>query len=179
MNWLKIFAAAALVQAAVILPAHAGENLAAVKSAGVLKVGTEGTYAPFTYHDGSGKLVGFDVEIAEAIAEKLGVKAQFLVKASGMASSPASTPTATTPSSTKSASPMPASRSTDFSDPLYSSKAVLIVKDGNARHQGFRRPEGQEGAQSPTSNWGKLAEQSGAPKLVGTDGPTCVDPASC
>ena len=43
MNWLKTFAAVALVQAAVSLPAHAGDNLQAVKSAGVLKVGTEGT----------------------------------------------------------------------------------------------------------------------------------------
>ncbi len=33
MNWLKTAAAAALIQAAVLLPAHAGENLAAIKSA--------------------------------------------------------------------------------------------------------------------------------------------------
>ncbi len=44
----------------------------------VFKIGTEGTYAPFTYHDESGKLVGFDVEIGEAIAAKLGVKAEFV-----------------------------------------------------------------------------------------------------
>ena len=78
MNWLKTVAVAALIQAAALLPAHAGENLAAIKSAGVFKIGTEGTYAPFTYHDESGKLVGFDVEIGEAIAAKLGVKAEFV-----------------------------------------------------------------------------------------------------
>src|SRR5690606_2700885 len=66
------------LQAAVLAPALAGENLAAIKSAGALKIGTEGTYAPFTYHDADGKLVGFDVEIGEAVAEKLGVKAEFL-----------------------------------------------------------------------------------------------------
>ena len=43
-----------------------------------LRIGTEGTYAPFTYHDESGKLVGFDVEIGEAIAGKLGVKPEFI-----------------------------------------------------------------------------------------------------
>lgn len=68
MTLLKSIAAIALVQASLLLPAHAGENLAAIKSAGVFKVGTEGTYAPFTFHDASGKLAGFDVEIAEAIA---------------------------------------------------------------------------------------------------------------
>jgi ABC-type amino acid transport substrate-binding protein len=46
-----------------------------IKSAGVLKVGTEGTYAPFTFHNDSNALTGFDVEIARAIAWRLGVKA--------------------------------------------------------------------------------------------------------
>jgi len=78
MNWLKTLAAAALLQAAALTPALAGDDLAAIKSAGAIKIGTEGTYAPFTYHDTSGKLVGFDVEIGEAIAAKLGVKAEFI-----------------------------------------------------------------------------------------------------
>jgi cystine transport system substrate-binding protein len=38
----------------------------------------EGTWAPWTYHDETDKLVGFDVEIGEKIAEKLGVKATFI-----------------------------------------------------------------------------------------------------
>ena len=38
---------------------------------------TEGTYAPYSFHDDSGALVGFDVEIARAIADKLGVEARF------------------------------------------------------------------------------------------------------
>ncbi|MGO7638755.1 transporter substrate-binding domain-containing protein, partial [Rhizobium leguminosarum] len=42
------------------------------------KIGTEGTYSPFTYHDESVKLVCFDVEIGEAIAAKLVVKAEFV-----------------------------------------------------------------------------------------------------
>ncbi|MFT7758891.1 UNVERIFIED_CONTAM: transporter substrate-binding domain-containing protein, partial [Salmonella enterica subsp. enterica serovar Enteritidis] len=58
--------------------AQAQSNLEQIKTAGVLKIGTEGTYAPFTYHDTAGKLVGFDVEIGEAIAKNLGVKAEFL-----------------------------------------------------------------------------------------------------
>ena len=49
-----------------------------VKEAGVLKIGTEGTYAPYTFHDESGKLTGFDVEIAEEVAKRLGVKAEFM-----------------------------------------------------------------------------------------------------
>ena len=51
--------------------------LGRIKKAGVLQIGTEGDWAPWTYHDESDKLVGYDVEIGEAIAEKLGVKANF------------------------------------------------------------------------------------------------------
>ncbi|MFQ9705448.1 MAG: transporter substrate-binding domain-containing protein [Enterocloster clostridioformis] len=44
---------------------------------GVLKVGTEGTYKPFTYHDDNNELCGYDVEAARAIGEKMGVKTEF------------------------------------------------------------------------------------------------------
>lgn len=44
---------------------------------GVLTVGTEGTYQPFTYHDESDTLTGYDVEVAKAIGEKMGVKVEF------------------------------------------------------------------------------------------------------
>ena len=57
--------------------AGADTSLSDVKSAGVLTVATEGTYPPFTYHGGRGDLVGYDVEIAEAVAEKLGLEIQF------------------------------------------------------------------------------------------------------
>ncbi|TGV80464.1 transporter substrate-binding domain-containing protein, partial [Mesorhizobium sp. M00.F.Ca.ET.158.01.1.1] len=78
MKWLKSLIIAGTLQALAVASGHAGANLDEIKQAGVIKVGTEGTYAPFTYHDASGALVGFDVEIAKAIADKLGVKAQFL-----------------------------------------------------------------------------------------------------
>jgi ABC-type amino acid transport substrate-binding protein len=45
---------------------------------GKIVFGTEGTYAPFTYHDtASNELVGYDIEVAQAVAEKLGVTAEF------------------------------------------------------------------------------------------------------
>ena len=44
----------------------------------VIKVGTEGVYAPFTYKDEAGKLTGYDVEVVEAIAAKAGLKVEFV-----------------------------------------------------------------------------------------------------
>ncbi|MGE9808718.1 MULTISPECIES: transporter substrate-binding domain-containing protein [unclassified Janibacter] len=56
----------------------ATSELAAVKEAGVLKVGTEGTYAPFTFHDSkTNELTGYDVEVAKAIGKELGVEVEF------------------------------------------------------------------------------------------------------
>ncbi|AVK81045.1 amino acid ABC transporter substrate-binding protein [Campylobacter fetus subsp. testudinum] len=42
-----------------------------------LRIGTEGTYSPFTYHDNSGKLVGYDVEVIEEAAKRAGFKPEF------------------------------------------------------------------------------------------------------
>jgi len=76
---MKALLAAALLQGLAILPAAAQENsLERIRQAGVLRIGTEGTYAPFTFHDASGALVGFDVEIGREIARRIGVEAQFL-----------------------------------------------------------------------------------------------------
>ncbi|MGU3497643.1 transporter substrate-binding domain-containing protein, partial [Mycobacterium sp. C31M] len=50
-----------------------------IKSAGVLRVGTEGVYSPFSYHDpATGELVGYDVDVARAVGEKLGVPVEFV-----------------------------------------------------------------------------------------------------
>ena len=55
-----------------------GDELDAIKKAGKLLVGVEGTYPPFTYHDDKGELTGYDVELAKAVAESIGVKAEFV-----------------------------------------------------------------------------------------------------
>lgn len=168
MKFLKIIAGALLLQAAVLLPAHAGENLAAVKSAGALKIGTEGTYPPFTYHDESGKLVGFDVEIGEAIAKKLGVKAEFLEgKWDGLiAGLDANRYDAVI---NQVGITEERKKKYDFSEPYIASKAVLIIRSDDDSIKGFADLKGKKSAQSLTSNFGKLAEKNGA-ELVGTDG---------
>jgi len=44
----------------------------------VLRVATEGTYSPFSFHDpSSNELTGYDVEVAEAVAEELGMEVEF------------------------------------------------------------------------------------------------------
>ena len=56
----------------------ASSDLKFVKANGKLVIGiTE--YEPMNYRDGSGKWTGFDTEFAEAVADKLGVEAEFVV----------------------------------------------------------------------------------------------------
>lgn len=168
MKLLKSIATVALLQAALLMPALAGENLASIKSAGALKIGTEGTYAPFSYHDESGKLAGFDVEIAQAIAAKLGVKAEFVEgKWDGLIAGLDAKRYDTVINEVGITDAR--KQKYDFSDPYIASKAVLIVRNNDDSIKGFADLKGKKSAQSLTSNFGKLAEQSGA-ELVGTDG---------
>ena len=59
--------------------AASSSELQQVKDAGVLRVGTEGTYSPFSFHDPkTNKLVGYDVEVIATVAHKLGVKVEYV-----------------------------------------------------------------------------------------------------
>lgn len=54
-----------------------GDQLAAIKKAGVLKVATSADFAPFEFHtmvDGKDKIVGADIDLANEIGKELGVK---------------------------------------------------------------------------------------------------------
>lgn len=74
-------AAAALVLCLALLSGCGGEKkgdlLAEIQEKGEIVVAMEGTWAPWTYVDENGDLVGYDVEVARAISEKLGVEASF------------------------------------------------------------------------------------------------------
>jgi len=142
--------------------------LGQIKSSGKLRIGTEGTYSPFTFHDSTGKLTGFDVDIAEAIALKLGVKTEYVeTKWDGIFAG------------------LDAKRfdiivnevginaerqaKYDFSDPYILSKPVLIVQKDNTSITKFEDLKGKKSAQSLTSNLGKIATSYGA-ELVSVDG---------
>lgn len=57
---------------------QAQDLLQQIQEKGTLTVAMEGTWAPWTYHDEEDQLVGFDVEVAQKIAEKLGVEVTFV-----------------------------------------------------------------------------------------------------
>jgi cystine transport system substrate-binding protein len=56
----------------------AADQLAAIQATGKLVVALEGAWQPWSYHDESDTLVGYDVEVSRAIAEKLGVEPEYV-----------------------------------------------------------------------------------------------------
>ena len=56
----------------------AADQLASIQASGKLIVALEGAWQPWSYHDESDTLVGYDVEVSRAIAEKLGVEPEYV-----------------------------------------------------------------------------------------------------
>ena len=54
------------------------DQLAAIQASGKLIVALEGAWQPWSYHDESDTLVGYDVDVSRAIAEKLGVEPEYV-----------------------------------------------------------------------------------------------------
>lgn len=76
---MRLFAlAVALLAWGAAGPATAADTLAEAKQKGKLVVGFEGTYPPYNFKDKDGTFKGYDVDVADAIAKKLGVKPEFV-----------------------------------------------------------------------------------------------------
>ncbi|GAA0730136.1 amino acid ABC transporter substrate-binding protein [Clostridium malenominatum] len=142
--------------------------LETIKSEGKIRIGTEGTYAPFTFHDSNGNLTGFDVDIATEIANRLGVKAEFVeTKWDGML---AGLDAKRFDAVVNQVSIRPdREEKYDFSTPYITSRAVLIVGIDNQDIKSFEDLNGKKSAQSLTSNISEIARRHGA-DIVQVDG---------
>ncbi|MGB7423130.1 MAG: amino acid ABC transporter substrate-binding protein [Comamonas sp.] len=143
-------------------PAMAADDLAAIQKAGTIRIGTEGTYAPFTFHQTSdNKLVGFDVDIGRAVAAKLGVRAEFIEgKWDGLIAGLNVNRYDVVINQVGISAERQAKY--DFSRPYIASAAALIVRDDENNIKGFADLKGKRSANSISSNFAKLAERNGA-----------------
>jgi L-cystine transport system substrate-binding protein len=142
--------------------AATGDNDYGLVHPGTLTVATEGTYRPFSYHDeGSGDLVGYDVEIAEAVADKLGLEIEFQETQWDAIFAGLDAGRFDVIANQVSINPE-REKQYLFSDPYTVSPGVIVVKDGDTSISSFDDLAGKTTAQSLTSNWYELAQQSGA-----------------
>ena len=137
------------------------DHLARIKRDGYITIATEGVWEPWTYHDASGALVGFDVEVAQAIAKKLGVEARFmetdwdaiLIGVSTGKFDIACNGVGYTEERAK---------SFNFTDPYVYTDVVLIVRGDNTDIHSFEDLKGKKTANSIGSTYAGLAEKYGA-----------------
>lgn len=139
-----------------------GSDLQAVKSAGVLKVGTEGTYAPFSFHDPkTNALTGYDVEVAKAVADKLGVKVQYVETPwdaifAGLTSNRFDAVVNQVTKNPKRAGLYGLSSTYTYSE------GVIATRADESSITSLAALKGRKSAQSLTSNWAQVAKDAGA-----------------
>lgn len=127
-----------------------------------LRVGTEGVYAPFSFHDGhTGELTGYDVDVARAVGEKLGRPVEFVeipwdaifagldaerfdIVANQVTITPAR------------------KAKYDISTPYAVGEGVIVTRaDDNSIHS-LSDVRGKVAAENATSNWSQIARDAGA-----------------
>ncbi|OLF39158.1 MULTISPECIES: amino acid ABC transporter substrate-binding protein [unclassified Psychrobacter] len=149
--------------------AEGSDLLQRINNGGTINVGTEGTYPPFTYHDESGQLTGYDVEVTRAVADKLGVDVEFKetqwdAMLAGLDSERfdivANQVSLTTPER---------QAKYDLAQPYSWSGAVVLAATDDNRYSSWEALKGLRSAQSLSSNYGEMAERYEA-EIVPVDG---------
>lgn len=137
-----------------------GNKLDAIKSAGKIRIGLEGTFRPFGFHDGSGQLTGFEKEIADLIAKDLGVTAEYIE--TPWDSLIAGVDSDRYDIAINNIAPTEERKQKyDFSIPYAYSEARVAVSDSSPL-KNVSDISGHTSAQSETSNFRQLMEERGA-----------------
>ena len=132
---------------------------------GALKVATEGTFSPFSYYNDKNELVGYDVDVARAVAEKLGLKIEFLTAPwdamlaafdAGKADAVFNQVSITDERKKK----------YEYSVPYTVVYGAIIVHKDNNDIKSFEDLKGKKNADSATSNWAQVAKKYGAQNVT-------------
>ncbi len=135
--------------------------LAKIQERGTIIIGLEGDWAPWSFVDENDQLMGFDAEVARAIAAKLGVEAEIIpgewdglfagmdagrydIVVNGVEVTPERT------------------EKYDFADPYAYIRTALIVRGDNETIKTFEDLKGKKTANSIASTYMNLAEDYGA-----------------
>ncbi|MBB6333877.1 transporter substrate-binding domain-containing protein [Schaalia hyovaginalis] len=138
------------------------DALAALRESGVLKIGTEGTYAPFTYHDPvTNELTGYDVEVTSALADKLGVAPEFAEAKWDAIFAGLEAGRYDLIANQVSVNDERLARY-DLSDTYATSIPVGVVAEDNTSIASVDDIAGLRGAHSATSNWAQISKGAGA-----------------
>jgi His/Glu/Gln/Arg/opine family amino acid ABC transporter permease subunit len=133
-----------------------------IRTAGVLRVGTEGTYSPFSYHDPTtGELTGYDVDVAKAIGENLGVPVQFVETPWDSIFAALEANRFDIVANEVTISPERQAKY-DLSQPYSVGEGVIVTRANDDSITSLADLKGKTTAQSTTSNWAQVARDAGA-----------------
>ena len=139
-----------------------------IQEQGYITFATEGTYSPYSYHDEDDNLVGYDVEIAQAVADKLGVEAKFTeTQWDGIVAGLDAEKYDVISNQVSITEEREAKYL--FSTPYTYAYGVVIVNGDNDDITSFEDLDGKQVALTTTSNWAELAESYGG-TIVATNG---------
>jgi cystine transport system substrate-binding protein len=147
----------------------AGGSLAdRIASKGTIVVGTEGTYAPFTFRNEKGELTGYDVDVMNEVGKRLGVKVEYKETQwdaifAGLNSNRFDLIANQVGVNDERKAKY------EFSQPYTYSRPVVVTRADDASITKFEDIKGKKTAQSLTSNYGKMAEKYGA-DITGVEG---------
>lgn len=147
--------------------ASAADLLEQIREKGFITIAMEGTWAPWTYHDENDVLVGYDVEVGQKIAGRLGVEPKFIegawdgllaglevgrydIMINGVGITPER------------------EKKYDFSMPYAYNKPVVIVREDNDEISSMEDLKGKRTANTITSTFAEVAEKYGA-EVIGVD----------
>ena len=141
--------------------------LSQIQERGEIIVAMEGTWAPWTYHDENDQLVGYDVEVARNIAEKLGVSVNFAEAEwdgllAGLDSGRYDIMVNGVDIDDE------RQEKYDFSTPYAYNRTAVIVSGGNDSIQSMEDLDGKSTANTLNSTYANVAESYGA-EVTGVD----------
>ncbi|MGX1749639.1 amino acid ABC transporter substrate-binding protein [Glutamicibacter protophormiae] len=136
------------------------DALQQIKESGVLTVGTEGTYRPFSYNEGS-ELTGYDVEVIKAVGEKMGVEVKFQQTQWDAIFAGLDAGRFDVIANQVAVNPEREAKYL-FSEPYTVSTGVIVTKSDNMDITSFESLKGKKTAQSLTSNYYETAKAAGA-----------------
>ena len=154
-------------QAQTQAPSASQDLLDQIRAKGEIVIATEGTWSPWTFHDKEGKLTGYDIEVGRLIAQKLGVKPQFVEgKWDGLLAGISAgrydimiNGVDMTPERQK---------AYRFTDPYAYNRTVVMVSAQNDSIKSMQDLKGKVTANTISSTYAEIAEKYGA-KVDGVD----------
>lgn len=148
-------------------PAASGS---ATASGAVLRVASEGTYSPFTYHDAAngGQLTGYDVDVITAVGQKMGMQVEFTDVTWDAIFAGLEAGRYDVIANQVTVNPERQALY-DFSTPYTTSTGAIITRADDTSITSVADLAGKTTAQSLTSNWAQVAADAGA-QVEGVEG---------